>query len=40
MSYGSRIVQKQKVPRGYSPADESAGSFTPFGMTVFGGGEL
>ncbi|MGZ4859028.1 MAG: hypothetical protein ACXV5R_09925 [Candidatus Angelobacter sp.] len=24
---------KQKVPQGYSPADDNAGSLTPFGMT-------
>src|SRR6267154_1905683 len=26
-------MEKHKVPQGYSPADDSAGSLTPFGMT-------
>ena len=27
-------MNKQKVPQGYSPAEDGAGSLTPFGMTV------
>jgi hypothetical protein len=27
------VTNQQKVPQGYSPADENSGSLTPFGMT-------
>jgi hypothetical protein len=27
-------MQGHKVPQGYSPADNNAGSLTPFGMTI------
>ena len=33
------LFSKHKVPQGYSPADENAGSFTPFEMTVSKGTE-
>ena len=33
-------LNKHKVPQGYSPAEENAGSLTPFGMTAGSGVRL
>ena len=34
MRNDGKVRRKRKVPQAYSPADESAGSLTAFGMTI------